>query len=97
VIINASREIAVTEDLPNPHVQTDCNRHVQNKNSVSLVRERTIPTERPSLIGEVGADFFADSGSRVVSAADPYGRILGFLDRSCYFFFQVPPQLYSQG
>jgi hypothetical protein len=27
----------------------------------------------------------------------PYGRILGFLDRSHYFFFQVAPQLYSQG
>jgi hypothetical protein len=26
-------------------------------------------------------------GFRVVRAADPYGRILGFLDRSCYFFF----------
>jgi hypothetical protein len=28
---------------------------------------------------------------------DPYGRILGFLDRSRYFFFQVAPQLYSRG
>jgi hypothetical protein len=25
---------------------------------------------------------------------DPYGRILGFLDRSRYFFFQVASQLY---
>jgi hypothetical protein len=32
----------------------------------------------------------------VVSAADPYGRNLGFLDRS-HFFFQVVPQLYSRG
>jgi hypothetical protein len=29
----------------------------------------------------------------VVSTADSYGRILGFLD---YFFFQVALQLYSQ-
>jgi hypothetical protein len=28
-------------------------------------------------------------------ATDPHGRILGFLDRSLYFFFQVAPQLYS--
>jgi hypothetical protein len=28
---------------------------------------------------------------------DPYGRILGFLDRSRYFFFQLAPQLYSRG
>jgi hypothetical protein len=34
---------------------------------------------------------------RVVSATDPYGRILGFLDRSRYFIFQVAPQLYSRG
>jgi hypothetical protein len=27
---------------------------------------------------------------------DPYGRILGVLDRSRYFFFQVAPQLYSK-
>jgi hypothetical protein len=31
----------------------------------------------------------------VVSVTDPYGRILRFLDRSRYFFFQAAPQLYS--
>jgi hypothetical protein len=40
---------------------------------------------------------FADRGCRVVSAMDPHCRILGFLDRSRYFFFQVAPQLYSRG
>jgi hypothetical protein len=40
---------------------------------------------------------FADRGCHLVSMADPYGRILGFLDRSRYFFFQVAPQLYSRG
>jgi hypothetical protein len=40
---------------------------------------------------------FADRGCRVVSSANPYGRNLGFLDRSRYFFFQVVPQLYSRG
>jgi hypothetical protein len=40
---------------------------------------------------------FADRGRHVVSVTDPYGRILGFLDRSRYFFFQVAPQLYSRG
>jgi hypothetical protein len=33
----------------------------------------------------------------VVSVKDPYGSILGFLDRNRYFFFQVAPQLYLQG
>jgi hypothetical protein len=33
----------------------------------------------------------------VVSVTDSYGRILGFLDRSRYCFFQASPQLYSRG
>jgi hypothetical protein len=37
---------------------------------------------------------FADRGCRVMN---PYGRILGFLDRSRYFFFQVAIQLFSRG
>jgi hypothetical protein len=40
---------------------------------------------------------FADRGCRVLSVTDSYGRNLSFLDRSCYFFFQVAPQLYSRG
>jgi hypothetical protein len=36
-------------------------------------------------------------GCCVVKARDPHGRILGFLDRSRYYFFQVAPQLYSRG
>jgi hypothetical protein len=32
----------------------------------------------------------------VVSVMENYGRILGFLDRSLYFFFQVTSQLYSE-
>jgi hypothetical protein len=35
-------------------------------------------------------------GCHVVSAKDPYGRIVAFIDRSRYFF-QVAPQLYSRG
>jgi hypothetical protein len=40
---------------------------------------------------------FADKGCLVVSSTDHYGRILGFLVRSRYYFFQVAPQLYSRG
>jgi hypothetical protein len=40
---------------------------------------------------------FADRGCRLVSATDPQGYILGFHDRSHYYFFQVAPQLYSRG
>jgi hypothetical protein len=38
---------------------------------------------------------FADRGCHVVRVTDPYGRILGFIDRSRYFF-QLAPQLYSR-
>jgi hypothetical protein len=61
------------------------------------VRERTIPTERPPLVGEVIANFFADRGCNVVSVTDLYGRILDFLDRSRYFSIKQLPQLYSRG
>jgi hypothetical protein len=51
---------------------------VQNKqtNSVAFVRERTIPTERPPLVGEVSANFF---GYRVLrgqrnGSLRPYSR-----------------------
>jgi hypothetical protein len=40
---------------------------------------------------------FVDRGCHVLSVTYPYCRILDFLDRSCYFFFQVAPQLYSRG
>jgi hypothetical protein len=62
--------------------------------SVALVCEQTIPIERPPLVGEVSANFLRIEGWRVVGAADRFGRNLGFLDRSRYFF-QVAPQLYS--
>jgi hypothetical protein len=40
---------------------------------------------------------FAYRGCHVVSVTDPYGRILSFLDRSLYYFFQIDPQFYSRG
>jgi hypothetical protein len=40
---------------------------------------------------------FGDTRCQVVSATDPHSRILGFLDWSRYYFFQVLPQLYSRG
>jgi hypothetical protein len=62
------------------------------------VRERTIPTELPPLVGEVSVNFFfSDRGCHVVNVADPYGRNLGFRDRSRYVFLQVAPHLYSRG
>jgi hypothetical protein len=62
--------------------------------SVALLPERTIPTERLPLVGEISANVLRIEGCRVVRAANLYGRNLGFLDRSLYFFFEVAPQLY---
>jgi hypothetical protein len=55
-----------------------------------------MPTKRPPLVGEV-VPTFADRGCCMVSATDPPGRILGFLDWSRYYFFRVAPQLSSRG
>jgi hypothetical protein len=65
-------------------------------NSVALVSERTMPTERPPLVGEV-VPFL-----RIESVAWSEQRIpevvnLDFIDRSRYVFFQVAPQLSSRG
>jgi hypothetical protein len=53
---------------------------VKKKHLIVCVRERTIPTERPPLVDEVIANFFAYRGCHVVSVTDPYSRILGFLE-----------------
>jgi hypothetical protein len=46
---------------------------------VALVRERTIPSELPSLVGKL-VPTFADRQCYVFSITEPYGRILGFPD-----------------
>jgi hypothetical protein len=38
-------------------VHEDLHKLITNNNSVPLVRERTIPTKRPPLVGEVSANF----------------------------------------
>jgi hypothetical protein len=40
---------------------------------------------------------FADREVSSGQSDGAHGRILGSLDRSRYYFFQVAPQLYSQG
>jgi hypothetical protein len=70
-------------------------------NSVALVRDRTIPTERPPTIGEVSVNF-ADGGCCLVSITHSYGRILSFLDRrqtsimiSQYSWTNITPMAWS--
>jgi hypothetical protein len=71
--------------------------NTSEKYTVHSVGKRTIPAERPPFVSEVRANFFTARGCHVVSVTNPYGRILGFLDRSRYYCFQVAPQLYSRG
>jgi hypothetical protein len=60
------------------------------------VRERTIPTERPPLVGEVITNF---CGQRVPRGErDGYLRPYSRLSRQeQLLFYQVAPQLYSRG
>jgi hypothetical protein len=65
-------------------------------NSMVWVRERTIPTERPPLLGEVIANL---CGLRVPrgqrdGSLRPYSR---FSRQEPLLFYQVAPQLYSRG
>jgi hypothetical protein len=50
-------------------------------NSGALFCERTIPTERPPLVGEVSDNFCIERGVAWLVWRIPYGRNLGFLDR----------------
>ena len=57
-------------------------------NSVALVRERTIPTERPPPVGEVSANFCGYRGVTWSAQRFPTAVNLCFLDRSRYFLFK---------
>jgi hypothetical protein len=92
----SDKKIFHTDCCENLSSNNNNNNNNNNNYSMVLVRERTILTEWPPLVSEVSANFCGD-GCYVVSSADPYGRNLGFLDRSRYFFFQLALQLYSRG
>jgi hypothetical protein len=64
-------------------------------NSGALVRQRTIPTKRPPLVGVVSTS--ADRGCCVVSATNFHGRQFRFSRPEPLLSFQVAPQLSSRG
>jgi hypothetical protein len=53
------------------------------------------PQPQPQPLDEISANVCVQIVSRD-EPTDFNGRILGFLDRSRYSFFQVAPQLYSR-
>jgi hypothetical protein len=74
------------------HCITPCDHCLIKKNSMVWVRERTIPTERPPLVGEVIANFCRILG--FLCQLLPYSR---FSRQELLLFYQVAAQLYSQG
>jgi hypothetical protein len=52
------------------------------------VRERTIPTELPPLVGEVIANFLRIEGATWSAWRIPSAVFLDFLDRSRYFYIK---------
>jgi hypothetical protein len=66
----------------------------KNRKAVSTAVQLYQPSER-RLSAKLVPTF--ENRGRVVSARDPHGRTVRFLDRSCYCFLQVAPQLYSRG
>jgi hypothetical protein len=76
------------------HMRSDSDsshRSILGKSASELYR----PSDR-SLSGKL-VPTFADRGCNVVSVMDPFDRILDFLDRGRYCFFEVALQLYSRG
>ena len=61
-------------------------------NSVALVRERTIPTERPPPVGEVSANFCGERGVTWLAQRVPTAVNLCFVNLEPLFFIQVALQ-----
>jgi hypothetical protein len=68
------------------HTNTNTNTHTHTLKKIRGMSPRGNYTNRATATGEI-SDSFCDYRCHVVSVTDPYGRILGFLDRSRYFFF----------
>jgi hypothetical protein len=80
-------------------IQTEMRKHHKLKkklNTVAWVRKELYRPSEDRLSAR-SVQTFADWECYAVSVTDPYGGILGFLNRSLHFFFQAAPQLYSRG
>src|SRR5215510_5488426 len=60
---------------------------MNQKNSLALFRERTLPTERPPPVDEVSANLCGYRGVTWSAQRIPTAVNLCFLDRSRYFFY----------
>jgi hypothetical protein len=65
------------------YILTDCIDGVCLQTPWPLVRKRTIPTERPPLVGEIQCQILRIEGCRLVSSGGSLTAVnLSFLDRS---------------
>jgi hypothetical protein len=65
------------ENVPrSEHMIIPADNIIPNNNSVALVLEQTIPTERPPLVGEVSAYFLDRGVSRSLRGGTPNAVIL---------------------
>jgi hypothetical protein len=64
------KEVIMAKSIYYPDI---CLEGLRKKTALAMVRQRTMPTERPPLVGEV-VPTFADRGCCVVSATDAPGR-----------------------
>jgi hypothetical protein len=74
------------EATPSPPYSDDSNKvrpiprlphkEIKKQPSWPLARRRTIPTERPPLVGEIQCQLLWIEGCRVVSAVDPLGSLI---------------------
>jgi hypothetical protein len=69
-------------------------RNAVSNNSVTSVRERTIPTERPPHVGAVSANFCGQRGVAWSARRIPYGHSLYFLDRTLFLIKKVKTEIY---
>jgi hypothetical protein len=73
-------ELKGTHQLLN-YINSIISQNIKKLNSVALVRERTIPTERPPLVGEVSANFLRIESVALSAQRIPTVVNIGFLDR----------------
>jgi hypothetical protein len=69
------------------HLRRNNNNNNNNNSSVILIREQTIRTELPPLLGEVGGNFCWLRDVAWLARQIPYGSNLAFLERSRYCSF----------
>jgi hypothetical protein len=92
----AFTELLNTEDDLSRNMKTFSMKQNKKRTPWVLVRERTIPTEQASLVGEVSANFVGYSGVAWSAILASTAVNLNYLDLSRYSFNESAPYLSSR-